>query len=88
MYRKHLLGIGIDLPGHRSATLVLGLALMQGISAQPSADPSAPVVFLAQGWTPAERAWWRPFAACRKRRSAITERPWFPMQTKRTIVTA
>src|SRR4051812_24981790 len=34
---------------------------------------------------PAERAWWRPAAARRKRRSARTERPWLPMQTKRTF---
>ena len=58
MFRKHFLGIAFDLPGHRTAALVLGLALVQGISAQPATDPSAPVIFLDQGWTPAERAWY------------------------------
>jgi len=44
MFRKHLLGFELDLPGHRCAALVLGLALVQGLSAQPATDPSAPVV--------------------------------------------
>ena len=34
------------------------VALAQGAWAQPATSPQGPVVFLDQGWTPAERAWY------------------------------
>ena len=38
------------------------------------------------GSAPADRASWRPPAARRKSRSAMTLRPLFPTQTKRTLL--
>ena len=38
--------------------LLLAAALMADAAAQPAASPPGPVVFLDQGWTPAERAWY------------------------------
>src|SRR5213592_1871949 len=54
--------------------------------------PTSPSASSTCGWTagpgsePAERALWRPPAACRNSRSAITERRLFPTQTKRTLL--
>lgn len=40
------------------AVLLLGVALMEQSAAQPTESAPGPVVFLDQGWTPAERAWY------------------------------
>ncbi|MEJ8826127.1 di-heme-cytochrome C peroxidase [Variovorax humicola] len=57
MHRKRqpdIKGFDFLVPG---CTLLFGLALT-GAAAQPAASPSGPVIFLDQGWTPAERAWY------------------------------
>lgn len=54
MQRKHFLGVqtGLFVP------ILVGLTMAQGTLAQPSGSAPSPVIFLDQGWTPAERAWY------------------------------
>jgi hypothetical protein len=54
---QHFLGVNafVRLSG---LALACGLMMTQGVGAQPATGSQSPVIFLDQGWTPAERAWY------------------------------